>query len=42
MQAGYRYLAEYNVQRVYRDNKITEIYEGITEIEKIIMGRNLL
>ncbi|MGD9320483.1 MAG: acyl-CoA dehydrogenase family protein [Desulfobacteraceae bacterium] len=42
MHGGYGYLAEYKVQRLYRDAKITEIYEGTTEIEKIIMARNLL
>ncbi len=42
MHGGYGYLAEYKVQRLYRDAKITELYEGTTEIEKIIMARNLL
>jgi alkylation response protein AidB-like acyl-CoA dehydrogenase len=42
MHGGYGYLAEYKVQRLYRDAKITEIYEGTTEVEKIIMARNLL
>jgi alkylation response protein AidB-like acyl-CoA dehydrogenase len=42
MHGGYGYLAEYKVQRLYRDAKITEIYEGTTEIEKIIMARRLL
>jgi len=42
MHGGYGYLAEYKVQRLFRDAKITEIYEGTTEIEKIIMAKNLL
>jgi acyl-CoA dehydrogenase len=42
MHGGYGYLAEYKVQRLYRDAKIIEIYEGTTEIEKIIIARNLL
>lgn len=42
MHGGYGYLAEYKVQRLYRDAKITEIYEGTTEIEKLIMARALL
>jgi len=42
MHGGYGYLSEYKVQRLYRDAKITELYEGTTEIEKIIMARNLL
>lgn len=39
---GYGYFSDYKVQRLYRDAKITEIYEGTTEIEKIIIGRALL
>jgi alkylation response protein AidB-like acyl-CoA dehydrogenase len=42
MHGGYGYLAEYKVQRLYRDVKIIEIYEGTTEIEKIIIARSLL
>ena len=42
MHGGYGYLAEYKVQRLFRDAKITEIYEGTTEIEKLIIARNLL
>jgi alkylation response protein AidB-like acyl-CoA dehydrogenase len=42
MHGGYGYLAEYKVQRLYRDAKIIEIYEGTTEIEKMIIARNLL
>jgi len=42
MHGGYGYLAEYKVQRLFRDAKITEIYEGTTEVEKIIMARSLL
>jgi len=42
MHGGYGYYSEYKVQRLYRDAKITEIYEGTTEIEKIIMARVLL
>jgi len=39
---GYGYFADYKVQRLYRDAKILEIYEGTTDIEKIIIGRSLL
>jgi alkylation response protein AidB-like acyl-CoA dehydrogenase len=42
LHGGYGYLAEYKVQRLYRDVKAIEIYEGTTEIEKIIVARNLL
>jgi len=39
---GYGYFADYKVNRLYRDAKILEIYEGTTDIEKIIIGRSLL
>lgn len=42
MHGGYGYMDEYKVQRIYRDAKILEIYEGTKEIEKIIVARNLL
>ena len=42
MHGGYGYIAEYKVQRLYRDAKIIEIYEGTTEIEKIIIAKSLL
>lgn len=42
MYGGYGYLAEYKVQRLYRDAKIIEIYEGTTEIEKMIVAKSLL
>ena len=42
MHGGYGYLDEYRVQRLYRDAKIVEIYEGTKEIEKIIVARSIL
>lgn len=42
MHGGYGYMDEYKVQRIYRDAKIVEIYEGTKEIEKIIVARSLL
>ena len=42
MHGGYGYLDEYRVQRLYRDAKIVEIYEGVKEIEKTIVARSLL
>jgi len=42
LHGGYGYLADYKVQRLYRDAKITEIYEGTTDIEKLIIARALL
>lgn len=42
MHGGYGYIDEYRVQRLYRDAKILEIYEGTKEIEKTIIARTLL
>jgi alkylation response protein AidB-like acyl-CoA dehydrogenase len=42
MHGGYGYIDEYRVQRLYRDAKILEIYEGAKEIEKLIVARTLL
>ena len=42
MHGGYGYIDEYKVQRLYRDAKILEIYEGTKEIEKTIVAKNLL
>jgi alkylation response protein AidB-like acyl-CoA dehydrogenase len=42
LHGGYGYIDEYRVQRLYRDAKILEIYEGTKEIEKTIVARALL
>jgi alkylation response protein AidB-like acyl-CoA dehydrogenase len=42
LHGGYGYIAEYDVQRFYRDAKIVEIYEGSKEVEKAVIGRELL
>ncbi|MCW3992812.1 MAG: acyl-CoA dehydrogenase family protein, partial [Candidatus Bathyarchaeota archaeon] len=39
---GYGYLAEYDIERYYRDVRVTEIYEGTTEIQKNMVARFLL
>jgi len=42
MHGGYGYIDEYKVQRLYRDVKILEIYEGTKEMEKTIIARSIL
>ena len=42
IHGGYGYVTEFNVERLYRDAKITEIYEGTTEIQKEIIARGVL
>jgi alkylation response protein AidB-like acyl-CoA dehydrogenase len=39
---GYGYMSEFPVERYYRDAKITEIYEGTSEIQRIVIARQLL
>ncbi len=38
---GYGYSAEYDAERLYRDAKITEIYEGTSQIQRVVIGRDL-
>ena len=42
IHGGYGYVKEYHVERMMRDAKITQIYEGTTEIQKIVISRTLL
>jgi alkylation response protein AidB-like acyl-CoA dehydrogenase len=42
IHGGYGYTTEFPVERYYRDAKITEIYEGTSEIQQIIIARALL
>ncbi|MBE2280309.1 MAG: acyl-CoA dehydrogenase [Ignavibacteriaceae bacterium] len=42
IHGGYGYVREYLVERYLRDSKITEIYEGTSEIQKIVIARELL
>ena len=42
IHGGYGYVSEFDVERLYRDAKITEIYEGTTEIQKTIVARHVL
>jgi len=42
VHGGYGYVREYHVERMMRDAKITQIYEGTSEIQKIVISRGLL
>jgi alkylation response protein AidB-like acyl-CoA dehydrogenase len=42
IHGGYGYVREYPVERFFRDAKITEIYEGTSQIQRIVIASNLL
>jgi len=39
---GYGYITEYPVERMMRDAKITQLYEGTQQIQRMVIGRQLL
>jgi alkylation response protein AidB-like acyl-CoA dehydrogenase len=42
IHGGYGFVKEYHVERMMRDAKITQIYEGTSEVQKIVISRGLL
>ncbi|HTN08179.1 acyl-CoA dehydrogenase [Agriterribacter sp.] len=42
IHGGYGYVKEYHVERLMRDAKITQIYEGTSEVQRIVIGRGIL
>ncbi|MEI6506884.1 MAG: acyl-CoA dehydrogenase family protein [Bacteroidota bacterium] len=42
VHGGYGYVREYHVERMMRDAKITQIYEGTSEVQKIVISREIL
>jgi alkylation response protein AidB-like acyl-CoA dehydrogenase len=42
IHGGYGYVKEYHVERLMRDAKITQIYEGTSEIQRIVIAREIL
>lgn len=42
VHGGYGFVKEYHVERLMRDAKITQIYEGTSEIQRIVIARNIL
>jgi alkylation response protein AidB-like acyl-CoA dehydrogenase len=41
VHGGYGYVKEYHVERLMRDAKITQIYEGTSEVQRIVIGRGV-
>ena len=42
IHGGYGFVKEYHVERMMRDAKITQIYEGTSEVQRIVIGRTIL
>ena len=42
VHGGYGYIKEYEVERSFRDAKITQIYEGTSQIQKLVIAREVL
>ena len=42
IHGGYGYVKEYHVERMMRDAKVTQIYEGTSEVQRIVIGRSIL
>ena len=42
LHGGYGYTREYPVERMMRDAKITEIYEGTSEVQRMVISGNVL
>jgi alkylation response protein AidB-like acyl-CoA dehydrogenase len=42
IHGGYGYIRDYGVERLFRDAKATELYEGTSEIQRLVIARSLL
>ena len=42
VHGGYGFVKEYHVERMMRDAKITQIYEGTSEVQRIVISRSIL
>ena len=42
VHGGYGFVKEYHVERLMRDAKITQIYEGTSEIQRVVISRDVL
>ncbi|HEX9970466.1 MAG TPA: acyl-CoA dehydrogenase family protein, partial [bacterium] len=42
IHGGYGYMKEYPVERMYRDQRVTELYEGTSEVQRMVIANQLL
>jgi alkylation response protein AidB-like acyl-CoA dehydrogenase len=42
IHGGYGFVKEFHVERLMRDAKITQIYEGTSEVQRIVIARSIL
>jgi alkylation response protein AidB-like acyl-CoA dehydrogenase len=42
IHGGYGYVADFPVERIYRDVRVCQIYEGTSDIQRLVIGRALL
>ena len=42
LHGGYGYTRDYPIERMFRDAKITEIYEGTSEVQRMVIAASLL
>lgn len=42
VHGGYGYSRDYEVERLYRDARVTRIYEGTSEVQRLVIARELL
>src|SRR5438034_594445 len=41
IHGGYGYVSDFPVERIYRDVRVCQIYEGTSDIQRLVIGRNL-
>lgn len=41
VHGGYGYLSDFPVERIYRDVRVCQIYEGTSDVQKIVIGREI-